>query len=60
VIFCRNVIIYFDKPTQQELFTRYYDLLKPGGLLMLGHSENLGEFQQHFNTIGRTMFRKSK
>lgn len=60
VIFCRNVIIYFDKPTQQELFARYYDLLKPGGLLMLGHSENLGEFQQHFNTIGRTMFRKAK
>ncbi len=60
VIFCRNVIIYFDKSTQQELFTRYYDLLKPGGLLMLGHSENLGEFQQYFNTIGRTMFRKGK
>jgi len=58
VIFCRNVIIYFDKKTQQQLFTRYYDLLAPGGLLMLGHSENLGDFQQHFNTVGRTIFRK--
>lgn len=58
VIFCRNVIIYFDKPTQQELFARYYDLLAPGGLLMLGHSENLGAYQQHFNNAGRTIFRK--
>ncbi len=58
VIFCRNVIIYFDKPTQQELFTRYYDLLAPGGLLMLGHSENLGAYQQHFDNVGRTVFRK--
>lgn len=58
VIFCRNVIIYFDKPTQQELFARYFDVLTPGGLLMLGHSESLGAYQQHFDTIGRTMFRK--
>jgi len=58
VIFCRNVIIYFDKPTQQELFARYYELLAPGGLLMLGHSENLGDYQQHFDNVGRTIFRK--
>ena len=58
VIFCRNVIIYFDKPTQQELFSRYYQMLKPGGLLMLGHSENLGDFQEYFDTVGRTIFRK--
>jgi len=58
VIFCRNVIIYFDKPTQQELFARYYDLLAPGGLLMLGHSENLGDYQKHFDNVGRTIFRK--
>ncbi len=58
VIFCRNVIIYFDKPTQQELFARYYQMLKPGGLLMLGHSESLGDFQQYFDNVGRTIFRK--
>ncbi|MBL4764150.1 MAG: protein-glutamate O-methyltransferase CheR [Colwellia sp.] len=58
IIFCRNVIIYFDKPTQQGLFARYYDLLAPGGLLMLGHSENLGAFTQHFDNVGRTIFRK--
>jgi chemotaxis protein methyltransferase CheR len=58
VIFCRNVIIYFDKPTQHELFARYYQMLKPGGLLMLGHSENLGDFQPYFENVGRTIFRK--
>ncbi|MGL1956366.1 MAG: protein-glutamate O-methyltransferase CheR [Colwellia sp.] len=58
VIFCRNVIIYFDKPTQQELFARYYDLLAAGGLLILGHSENLGAYQQYFENVGRTIFKK--
>jgi chemotaxis protein methyltransferase CheR len=58
VIFCRNVIIYFDKKTQLELFTRYYEMLAPGGLLFLGHSENLGNYQQYFSNVGRTIFRK--
>lgn len=58
VIFCRNVIIYFDKKTQQELFARYFDILAPGGLLFLGHSENLGNYQQYFSNVGRTIFRK--
>ena len=58
VIFCRNVIIYFDKATQQDLFARYYDMLAPGGLLMLGHSENLGAYQRYFENVGRTIFRK--
>jgi chemotaxis protein methyltransferase CheR len=57
-IFCRNVIIYFDKKTQQELFARYFDMLAPGGLLFLGHSENLGNYQQYFSNVGRTIFRK--
>jgi len=58
IIFCRNVIIYFDKATQQDLFARYFEMLAPGGLLMLGHSENLGAFTQHFDNVGRTIFRK--
>ena len=57
-IFCRNVIIYFDKKTQIELFARYYEMLAPGGLLFLGHSENLGNYQLYFSTVGRTIFRK--
>jgi chemotaxis protein methyltransferase CheR len=57
-IFCRNVIIYFDKKTQHELFARYFEMLAPGGLLFLGHSENLGNYQQYFSNVGRTIFRK--
>ena len=57
-IFCRNVIIYFDKKTQLELFARYYEMLAPGGVLFLGHSENLGHYQQYFSNVGRTIFRK--
>lgn len=58
IIFCRNVIIYFDKQTQSALFQRYYNMLAPGGLLLLGHSENLGSHQQYFEGVGRTIFRK--
>ena len=58
IIFCRNVIIYFDKQTQTSLFERYYNMLAPGGLLILGHSENLGSYQQYFENVGRTIFRK--
>ena len=58
IIFCRNVIIYFDKTTQQELFERFYELIAPNGLLILGHSENLGSYQKYFENVGRTIFRK--
>lgn len=58
IIFCRNVIIYFDKETQSDLFLRFYQLLSPGGILILGHSESLGKQQHHFENIGRTIFRK--
>lgn len=43
VILCRNVVIYFDEPTQARLFRRFADILEPGGWLMLGHSERLSE-----------------
>lgn len=58
VIFCRNVIIYFDKPTQQMLFKRFHQVLSDSGYLMLGHSETLGTMQSVFMTHGRTIFQK--
>lgn len=42
LIFCRNVMIYFDRPTQEQLIERFHQQLKPGGILMLGHSESVG------------------
>jgi len=57
-IFCRNVVIYFDKPTQAKLFDRIADKLKPGGILYIGHSENLFKVCNRFELIGRTTYRR--
>lgn len=58
VIFCRNVLIYFDRDTQQRIIGKFLETLRPGGILFLGHSESLGAFQSHFELQGRTIFRK--
>ena len=58
-IFCRNVVIYFDKPTKQRLFQRYAGLLPEGGYLFLGHSESMYGLNDNFDLIGRTVYRKS-
>jgi chemotaxis protein methyltransferase CheR len=57
VIFCRNVIIYFDRPTQERLMARFAALLRPGGLLILGHSENLHWLSDVFEPLGNTVYR---
>lgn len=57
-IFCRNVVIYFDKPTKQRLFQRYAGLLEPGGYLFLGHSESMYGLSDAFELVGRTVYRK--
>lgn len=57
-IFCRNVVIYFDKPTKQRLFERYAGLLVPGGYLFLGHSESMHGLSDAFDLVGRTVYRK--
>lgn len=57
-IFCRNVVIYFDQPTKQRLFSRYAEMLAPGGYLFLGHSESLHGVNDSFELIGRTVYRK--
>jgi chemotaxis protein methyltransferase CheR len=60
VILCRNVAIYFDKETQARLWQRFNDLLKPGGYLMIGHSERLSDAQaRHFSSVGITAYRKN-
>jgi chemotaxis protein methyltransferase CheR len=58
VIFCRNVVIYFDKPTQRRLFDRFADMLAEGGLLYVGHSESLFRVCDRFAAAGRTIYRK--
>ena len=58
LIFCRNVVIYFDKPTQRKLFDRYADALVTGGYLFIGHSENMHKLSDRFELVGQTMYRK--
>jgi chemotaxis protein methyltransferase CheR len=60
VIFCRNVVIYFDKPTQSKLFNRYADLLQQDGHLFIGHSESLYKICDRFELLGQTIYRKIK
>lgn len=57
VIFCRNVVIYFDKETQSKLFARYAKLIKPDGYLYIGHSENLFKVTDQFKLEGKTIYR---
>jgi chemotaxis protein methyltransferase CheR len=59
-IFCRNVMIYFDKPTQKKLLDRFMPLLKPNGLLFAGHSENASLVNQSFKTVGQTVYALGK
>jgi chemotaxis protein methyltransferase CheR len=55
-IFCRNVAIYFDKPTQGKLFSRLGSILVPDGFLYIGHSENLGAGSDNFRLVGKTVY----
>ncbi|MCC6708468.1 MAG: protein-glutamate O-methyltransferase CheR [Gammaproteobacteria bacterium] len=57
VIFCRNVVIYFDKETQGRLFGRYADVLARHGYLFIGHSETMFGTCTRFDLIGRTTYR---
>lgn len=58
VIFCRNVVIYFDKDTQRVLFDRFAELLPNGSSLFIGHSETLHNVTERFELDGRTIYRK--
>jgi chemotaxis protein methyltransferase CheR len=56
-VFCRNVMIYFDKPTQREVLARVMPLLAPGGLLFAGHSESFTHAADLVESSGRTTYR---
>lgn len=58
-IFCRNVMIYFDKPTQERLVNRYWDQLDVGGALFTGHSESLTGVKHKFKYVQPTIYRKA-
>jgi len=58
VIFCRNVIIYFDRDTQKKLFEKFYEQLVPGGYLFIGHSETLHGINDRFNAVAVATYRK--
>lgn len=58
IIFCRNVVIYFDKPTQQTLMRKFHKQLKPGGYLFIGHSETLSGLDVDFKAVASTVYQK--
>lgn len=59
VIFCRNVMIYFDKPTQSKILTHFVPLMKPHALLFAGHSENFMYVSNAFRLKGKTVYELS-
>ena len=59
LIFCRNVVIYFDKPTQAKLFDRYANKLRANGHLFIGHSESLYKVCDRFELLGQTIYQKT-
>jgi len=60
LIFCRNVVIYFNKDTQRVLADRYADMLKNDGTLFLGHSETLFKVSDRFSLVGNTVYNKDR
>lgn len=58
IIFCRNVVIYFNKDTQRELFDRYANYMADDGYLFVGHSESLAKVTDRFKLIGKTIYHK--
>jgi chemotaxis protein methyltransferase CheR len=58
LIFCRNVMIYFDRPTQETLINKFHRYLKPGGYLFIGHSESLQWISHPFKAMAPTIYRK--
>jgi chemotaxis protein methyltransferase CheR len=58
VIFCRNVMIYFDSNTRRMLTQKFYDMLMPGGYLFIGHSETINRLETNFKYVRPAVYRK--
>ena len=58
IIFCRNVMIYFDNPTQRQVLQQMHAVLRPEGLLYVGHSENFTDSRDLFRLRGKTIYQK--
>ena len=58
LVFCRNVLIYFDHATQREVLVRIHCAMKPGGLLFVGHSENFTDLHALFRLRGKTVYER--
>lgn len=58
IVFCRNMMIYFDKGTQAKLIQRFHDILRPGGYLFVGHSESLVSVSHSFKYVEPTIYQK--
>jgi chemotaxis protein methyltransferase CheR len=58
VIFCRNVMIYFDRSTQTQLMKKFFHYLRPGGYLFIGHSESLQWIEHQFTYLRPTIYQK--
>jgi len=59
LIFCRNVLIYFDKPTQRKVVSQLVECLEPGGYLFLGHSESITGLDLPLVQVANTVFQRS-
>jgi chemotaxis protein methyltransferase CheR len=60
IIFCRNVIIYFDRPTQERLLNKFHRHMKPGSFIFMGHSETLSGLDVPVVSVYPTVYRRPR
>ncbi len=60
VIFCRNVMIYFDQATKEALTERFYQATNPGGYLLIGHSESLNRMSTSYSYVMPAIYRRKE
>jgi chemotaxis protein methyltransferase CheR len=58
IVFCRNVMIYFDAATQRRVLAQIHTVMRPGSLLFVGHSENFTDSKQLFRLRGKTIYER--